>query len=345
MKHQPNVSNHNHFNAASQGPMTSIPLPQSTNPFQIPKAQEIIKYDEFEFEKSTIIKPPSHNTDIEGERKFTNVIIDSRDRNVEAYPSPSDYLIDLYEELQDITACELVVADIPFKAYIVNEGNNIIYASQAGNIKQIIIPPGDYPPDDLATQIRNSIQSLVGSVTGASWSVVYDPLVDKFLFYSSAPFSFNFIVEEASTGKKSYPPQSMAKLLGFNKQLATSVLSTDVPDPTKPYVIKAPYRKNFDEHNYIVLDIESFSTNNSVNSVVNKSFGVIPKSSTDMNIITNNYKVRKIFNPPTPRIAKLRIRFKDVNGNLYDFQNHDHRLELVFEGYKQVRRYRSYIDN
>ncbi len=35
--------------------------------------------------------------------------------------------------------------------------------------------------------------------------------------------------------------------------------------------------------------------------------------------------------PPLSRVGRLMIQFLDADGNAYDFQNQDHRLELMFE--------------
>lgn len=344
-----NMSGQNVFNSArGMDTYGSRPIVNTTNAAKTCSVpQKIIKYNEYDFENSAVIKPPTMNDNGDkGERKRTNVIVDSRDRNIDLFPLPSDYLIELNEELQDITACELVLARIPFMAYIVNEGNNKITVRQAGNTYDVIIVPGNYSPEELATCINSALDTVIGTVTGALWKVDFVPVYDKYNIYSSVPFDVLFsFVSDVVTTKIVYPPKSMGKLIGFDRKTYSSILESASAFPLTPYVVRAPFRRNFDEHNYIVLDIEGFATNSSVNSVVNKSFGVIPSVSDDINIKGHNYQIRKNFNPPTPRLAKLRIRFKDINGNLYDFQNHDHRLEFVFEGYKQIRKYNSYFDN
>jgi hypothetical protein len=39
----------------------------------------------------------------------------------------------------------------------------------------------------------------------------------------------------------------------------------------------------------------------------------------------------KRWTPPLSRVGRLMIQFLDADGEQYDFQNQDHRLELMFE--------------
>jgi hypothetical protein len=54
---------------------------------------------------------------------------------------------------------------------------------------------------------------------------------------------------------------------------------------------------------------------------------------------SNNRVIKKSFNPPQARLARIRLSFYDVYGNLYDFQNQDHVIEFNIELFKMQRRY------
>ena len=80
----------------------------------------------------------------------------------------------------------------------------------------------------------------------------------------------------------------------------------------------------------------------SINNVFNKAFGIIPSDFSNLQI-GDVYSIKKSFSPPMPRIDRLRIRFTDVYGNPYDFQNKEHLLEFAFYSHKNIRKYNAYI--
>lgn len=293
----------------------------------------IIRYDEFDFKNSTVIKPPTSNMDANN-RKTTVVIIDSRDRDVTQYPSPSDYVVELNEDLQDLISAELVVASVPFKSYIVNQANNLLHVC-VDSVKQVVnVEPANYNAPVLASTLQNQLNRIFAGF--ATFIISYDDMYDKYTIECDQPFEMKF----KDDNKVAYTPKSIGKLLGFdckNYEVNTPVGSS--------YKITAPFRKNFEDANFVIMNIDSFNVNNSVNSIVNRSFAIIPEQRHTLNLITSTHRVVKNFNPPISRMAKVRVRFTDFYGNLYDFQNHDHRLEIVFESYKQIRKYQSYFDN
>ena len=70
--------------------------------------------------------------------------------------------------------------------------------------------------------------------------------------------------------------------------------------------------------------------------LVGRSFGIINSKESDLN---NEYKhdTLKVFEPVLNSLRRLNIAFYDYDGNLYDFQNQEHRLELEFGVWGQMR--------
>jgi hypothetical protein len=295
--------------------------------------QKIINYNDFDFANSTVIKP--HTSLDVNNTKSTFVVIDSRDRDVTQYQHPSDYVVELNEELQDLISAELVVAHIPFKSYIVNTSNNCLNVTVNTTTRDVILEAANYTEASLASALTTAMNSAFLGIT--SFEVTYDELYDKYSITSTTPYQLTFRQRD----KSDYVPRSMGKLLGFDRKN----YDVSIANPYGAYKITAPFRKNFDDAQYIVMNVDTFTVNNSVNSIVNKSFAVIPDKRLALNVQTSTHRIIKNFNPPISRLAKLRIRFTDFYGNLCDFQNHDHRLEIVFQSHKQVRRYQAYFDN
>ena len=86
------------------------------------------------------------------------------------------------------------------------------------------------------------------------------------------------------------------------------------------------------------MSIEQFDLLKSIDRDLNKSFAMIPKMYQNLSI-ADSAKYKKNFSPPIPKLAKLRIKFFDRFGNPYDFQNVDHRFELLITSAKQRRKY------
>jgi hypothetical protein len=102
--------------------------------------------------------------------------------------------------------------------------------------------------------------------------------------------------------------------------------------------IVAPFRKNFARDKYIVLRVTNVESIYGITNIIDRSFGIINSKDCALN---NEYKhdSYKHFDPPLNSLKKLQISFYDYNGNLYDFQNQEHRLELDFAvwGQRQIK--------
>jgi len=289
----------------------------------------------FDFSNSAIIKPNQQGFDKGREvlKKYHPIVIDSRDRNISRFPEPSKYVIDLDDQIEDVIAAELVVANIPVKQYVVNDTNDAFACILDDTTELVIrIPHGNYAPEQLAVRLK---QELDRKTTGQEVRIQYDALRDKFSFQSSDPFRLDF--EKRTT--KAYP-FNMGKLLGFPSRIFDAKLDAD----DSQFKIEAPYRKNFEETNYALLKITGFNVYKSDNQMIDRTFAVIPFQRLDQNIASEVQTIRKDFNPPIPRLSKLQISFVDRNGNPIDFQNHDHYFIIRLESFKNTRKYSSFVD-
>lgn len=274
-----------------------------------------------------IIKPPELKTsDIP--KRYYRYVIDSRDRNLSHFPDPNNYEINLSEDIHDVQSVELLSFDVPFTKYLINPSNRTFYYKVDGDDYEFNIDEGDY----------NSVAELVTELN------------DK---KDSAPFTFHEMLkqnkikitydgEKAITlvclgdeiQKNNYPRLSktyksqLMKILGLSLKNHTFSGSVEFP---------FPHRVDMRKDKYMVMNLGQSSVNFSENNPTHKSFAIIKKDDLDNKYIDSNYK--KFFNPPIPSMAKLRISFKDYYGQLYDFQNQDHLIELMFCCFKNQRKY------
>ena len=94
----------------------------------------------------------------------TPLVIDSRDRNTDAYPNPNSYIIDLNEKIHNILTVELQMAIIPNGEYTINDSNNKLYFQETSGVTlTATITDGNYTIDELVTEIQTQLIAVGGS--------------------------------------------------------------------------------------------------------------------------------------------------------------------------------------
>jgi|UniRef100_A0A6C0BFW0 hypothetical protein len=272
-----------------------------------------------ELNKHAIIMPPE--SVLENERK-TRVIIDSFYRDKSQYPNPNDYYFTFDDDIDDVISAKLIAADVPMASYVINSHFYKLWVEINSVENEFVLPQGIYTPSELANVIHTALDTNEEDV---HFNVSYSPVTEKFTFTGSSPFVLKF------EGKKN----ALDSLLGFSSANYSSVAVS-----SNSNIIVAPFRCNMQFNNYIVMCIDQFDNNKSNTKPLNKSFAIIPNVYTKLNISEDPDIIKK-FNPPLARLVKLHITFFDKFGNPYDFQNMDHRLEIVFTSFKQKRKYQN----
>ena len=273
--------------------------------------------------ENAIIEPPKDN---EYSKKVYRYVIDSRDRNTNIWKTPSNYEIHLDEHMTDIQSMELLNIEVPFVKYLINKYNNKLYY----NDKFIELDIGDYDGDSLANEISEKCRD-----DGIECKYNSDGKTNKFSFKSASLIIYKFkgfdVKIDSTDVRKTMLKSTLGRILGFE---------ADDYEVSGGMEFFAPYKSNLLQDNYMILTIEKAKVNVSPSMSIHSSFAVINKNSD--NLIKSNQSSEmnvKRFNPPIALLTKLRLKFKDYDGNLYDFQNHDHKLELQFTCFKQTRKY------
>lgn len=281
------------------------------------KNTNIINYDENEYNKYALIKPPEFKED---DQKFTRVIVDSRSRDVNLFPLPNNYEIVLEDDINDLISAELVYMDMPFTNYLINNFFNKINIIINNIIYTVILTNGDYDDNAFLTEFQTQLDTVIGS---GLITISYITKTDSYSFTSNNPFLFKFT---------NYT-NTLAMLLGFNKNLDY------VASGTGPYTLNSPFKRNFNYNNYIIMEIKQFNVLKSTDTFLDDSFAIISQKFADKNICDQKYV--KYFSPPIPRLIKICIKLCDKFGNPYDFQNQDHHFEILFTSCKQKRKYKN----
>jgi hypothetical protein len=275
--------------------------------------------------KNAVIPPPEAPGEI---IKYTRIAVDSKDRNTILHPEPNRYEIKLSNEVTDVMTARLISADIPLSMYMVNKYFDKLYVVYDGTPYTVALDHGDYTETAFATMVTTRLNAIIGSNT---FTVSYNTATDNFTFAAAAVFSLDF-------GSSS---NSLGAMLGFAKEQYTSNATGSSPYPN---IIRSVYRKNFKYNNYIIMYIDQFDTYQSPSTQLERSFAIVPAIYTQLSI-SDKPELKKFFSPPIPRLTRLIVKFLDRYGNPYDFQNTEHRFEILLESNKQARKYNSIFGN
>lgn len=282
----------------------------------IPKIENMNNDDTYI--NKAIIKPPETDFKNLPTRKI-RYIVDSRDRNYNLFPSPSKYVINTEEVIRDIVKVDLVLSDFKFNDYNVTKYNNILHIDS----NTYTIPEGKYDAQELCDKL-NEVTSI---------EVIYNHITDKFTFKGDGnilKFKSDFQERYDDTMVDVYEKNSIGKTLGF--PIDNYELNIDG--------IEAPYRVNLNSENYIVMYMAPTKVYQSKNNKVLNAFAIINKEESNGFFINGNETLAsKSFNPRLPTFDRLSFKFCDRNGNLYDFQNKEHRMVLVFTCLRQTVSY------
>uniref|UniRef100_A0A6C0I7T8 DUF5901 domain-containing protein n=1 Tax=viral metagenome TaxID=1070528 RepID=A0A6C0I7T8_9ZZZZ len=178
------------------------------------------------------------------------IIIDSRQRNYNLYPTPSNYQVELMEPHRNVERIELIAAMMPKTNYNVSTENNLLLVSVNGNpYVPINLTPGQYligsnvygSPNyssngsvvltgllaELQTQLNtysgsanfNVFLATVPSPTGTGNNA---SVLNRVVITNSAD---SFSIDFRNTG---YTSESPFRLLGFQKMVYTSLTSGNI---------------------------------------------------------------------------------------------------------------------
>jgi hypothetical protein len=265
------------------------------------------------YTENAVIRPPKEYMFYENAgRKYTRVVIDSKDRDLVKFPNPNDYEITLDDDINNIVSAQLMSADIPFPSYIINTNFNTLRVITTGTTYDVILSNGNYSVTELASHIQESINTTTNT---SNFVVEYDTRTDNFHFKSYVPFALDFRIAN---------PLSM--LLGFNKKAYIS--SNNSIYAPYSHNIKSEFRKNFNYNNYVHMLIDQFELNKGNTKCINQSFAILSSQSNSLALVDGPH-VKKYFLPPLGKFNKFKVKFLDRYGNLYDFQNQDHKIELL----------------
>lgn len=268
------------------------------------------------------------------ERRETTILleINSRDRNIVQYPTPSEFRFRLYRPLKDVVKLQIAGGTIPGCLYNINTGWNQFTFQEGATKWNVKIPPGRYTYETLCSKLASILNTLSG-VTN-TYAITIDATTGVFTLQRTAgAASFSFLLatgdyidfyDQNNTLQKINTP---AKLFGFGR----ADYSNTGAFLTAPNVVDLEFLLN---RCYVYINHDNTQDLNTIERSVGRQQ---PHAIVYFDELRNNYKFlnKETFEPlyssypaPISRIATIDIALRDEFDRCIDLNGRDFTLLL-----------------
>lgn len=252
------------------------------------------------------------------------LLIDSRDRDFEAFPSPSSYKLWLPASFYDVTSARLVSAEIPrsFHTFSTAMGNTSFDMIVGGNTVAVTIPDGNYT----FTSMKTTLEGALAYATGLTFTVLFSATTNRVTMFNVELTDF----ELACPASDAPTDWGLLYYLGFD---------ADTTPTSSSGSITSPRPATFNNIAYILMDIEDLygvSEGGLYGGVVGRRpFAKIPIDP-GMEGYAMLDTSKCMFDdvpqrPRIPRLDSLRIKFRYHNNQEVDFNGVDHSFTIRLE--------------
>lgn len=258
--------------------------------------------------------------------------INSRDRNLLQYASPSEFRWRLYRPLKDIVKIQIAGGTIPGCLYNINKEWNSFTFQEGTRKWNVTIPPGRYGYETLCTTFASSLNSLPGITN--TYAVSIDGITGVFLLQrvtGVANYSLLFLtgdyVDYYDQNNSLQKINTPAKLLGFGRADYSNIGN----NLKSPNVVDLEFILN---RAYVYINHDNTQDLNTIERSVGRQQ---PHAVIYFDELRNNYKFlnKETFEPlyfsypaPISRIATLDISLRDEFDRCIDLNGRDFTLML-----------------
>ena len=278
------------------------------------------------------------------------IIVDSRDRQMNAGSHPGSYTVTLPTVYQNVVAATLKTIELPLTFYQFSEAINNVTLSvsytgvNGGNPVTVTLPDGNYSITQLTAALNTAFNTALG-IPGAL-SCAYSSITGKITFTGLAAFTFYLTpsLPISARGGNSLTTNyttwwGLGYFLGFTADTHVAIAN---PSPLTNYSLTGQFSANPFPTNYILMDME---TMNKIDETslddrkawkVNGAFAKIPadRNSGDFIYLTDTaaYQLnRAVYSPPISKLSQLFIKFRLHDGRIIDFNGVEHSFTLEIE--------------
>lgn len=241
------------------------------------------------------------------------VMVDSKDRDTNLYPSGNNYVVHLSTPIKNVSRVDLVSARVPNTMYNLTVGSNVF---QVGT-SNVSLPIGFYYASGVADALTN---------TGL---VSVDYLTNEGLFIFSNVGAFTITV----------PSLELSNILGISSGTSAAATSTD-PSYAGKQILRSSKIINLSVNDYIYLDITEFRSPSHVatgaltgttgtisGSNAGRAFApiIIDVSSACVKNFheSKDYVISVYFPEPIGILSRLSVKWYDKDGQLLNFRGLD----------------------
>ena len=277
------------------------------------------------------------------------LFIDSNDRDIERWPSASEFEINCPQNYTNVESLRLSHIMLPNFFYNISEQlrtNKMIIELSGGSPFEIKLEDGYYNYTQLQTTLQQSLINI-----DISFSVNYSDVNRKFSFvHLTRIFSFRFDLPNSyDCGKDNYKTDVYAQhsnwglgyILGFEKNKYTSYDVSHISHTHQQ--LNAPNPIDLEDNKCVYIELEKYNKcdeikpflyynyNNPSSGIVNSSFAKIPiyLFQDNKHLVNDGYFENvSYYQPPIDKIAKFKLKFRYHNGMLVDFHNYNVSLSL-----------------
>jgi hypothetical protein len=272
------------------------------------------------------------------------LFIDSNDRDIERWPSASEFEINCPQNYNNVESLRLSSINLPNFFYNISEQlrTNKMIIEFNGAPHVITLEDGYYNYTQLQIALETELQAIQSE---SVFEVSYNSITRKFTFLNdSNQFIFRFDLPNSyDCSKTNYKTDVYAQhsnwglgyILGFDKKKYTSNQSS--------LNIVSPNPSDLEDNKCIYIELEKYNKcdeikpflyynyNNANSGIVNSAFAKIPiyPFQDNKGLVNDGYFENiSYYQPPIDKIAKFKLKFRYHNGMLVDFHNFNISLSL-----------------
>ena len=264
---------------------------------------------------------PSH-TSLQAPR---SILLDSRDRDVAKYPTPSEYVIKLPATYNNVTSARLVSAEIPSSFYVFAyaSGNTTLKVTLSPNrVEDIVIPNGNYGFSTIETALETAL-NIAFLADGVTFTVTIDRVTLKTTLSCSDVSKTVGIV--TTTTNAATTGWGLAYYLGFNVKNTTFSGTGSV---TSPGVA------SLNPESYLLISIDPLDRVDESGFAGGgggeRVFAKVPVAVNSFDLCFYDKQITcNAILPPIAKLDQIRVRMRfHGSQKLIDFNGVDHSLTL-----------------
>lgn len=252
------------------------------------------------------------------------VLIDSRDRDFEAYPWSNEYKVRLPSTFYNVTTARLASAEIPrsFHTFSASLGNTSFDVRIGEQTFSVTIDDGTYS----STTMKGALEASLEAATDITFTADFSPTTGLCTISNQSNTEF-----ELGTPETGNPTDfGLLFYLGFD-------VGRVYPSTGARLISSRP--ASFHGVSYILLDIEELrgavEAGMFGSEVGSRPLAKIPMDPGAQGMAMLDASKCMFdaitLSPPVARLRELRIRFRYHDGRLVDFRGADHSFALVLE--------------